>query len=81
MIGLRYFFRLPPRYAGKKSGKHRLHHLVAYHLRVAQSEELHAIAQAHQAECEGVLLPRRVPQRVVIDREVADRSQARVAKK
>jgi len=25
MIGLRYFFRLPPRYAGKKSGKHRLH--------------------------------------------------------
>lgn len=70
MIGARYCLRLLSQYAGKKSGKHRLHHLVAHHLRVAHSEELHAIAQAHQAEREGVCLQGQWP--AVALREHAD---------
>ena len=52
----RYLIRLPLQYAGKKSGKDRLHHLVVHHLRITHAEELHTIAQTHQAESERVHL-------------------------
>jgi hypothetical protein len=44
MIGVLYFFRLPPKYARKKSGEDCLHHLVARRLWIAYSGELHTIA-------------------------------------
>ena len=52
MISVLDFFRSPPQYARKESGKHGLHHVVVRRLRLAHSGKLHTFAQAHQAEGE-----------------------------